>query len=145
MRAARGTALYDAIDLGVEMTDAAQGEANAIRGVVVLTDGKANKGVMKLDNLILMSTMDEVSVSSFTGFENSHPIDINGRNVAGRDVTGTEMRLETRFPIQIFFIGIGDDADMEVGRLLAEASGAEFQGVAEKDLAEVLEEYSKYF
>ena len=28
---------------------------------------------------------------------------------------------------------------------LAEATGAEFQGVAEKDLASVLEEFSKYF
>jgi hypothetical protein len=34
---------------------------------------------------------------------------------------------------------------MEVGRILAEATGAEFQGVAEEDLANVLEEFSKYF
>ena len=34
---------------------------------------------------------------------------------------------------------------MEVGRILAEATGAEFQGVTEEDLAEFLEEFSKYF
>ena len=42
-------------------------------------------------------------------------------------------------------VGIGDDADLQVGRLLAEATGAEFQGVTEEDLANVLEEFSKYF
>jgi hypothetical protein len=47
--------------------------------------------------------------------------------------------------VQIFFIGIGAGADMHVGRLLSEATGAEFQGAAEDDLAEVLEEFSKYF
>ena len=34
---------------------------------------------------------------------------------------------------------------MDVGRILAEATGAEFQGVTEDDLANVLEEFSKYF
>jgi hypothetical protein len=47
--------------------------------------------------------------------------------------------------LAILFIGIGDDADLQVGRLLAEATGAEFQGVAEDDLANVLAEFSKYF
>ena len=37
------------------------------------------------------------------------------------------------------------DADMEVGRMLAQATGAEFQGVTDKDLAQLLEEFSKYF
>ena len=42
-------------------------------------------------------------------------------------------------------LGTGDDADMVVGRLHAEATGAEFRGVAEDDLADVLESISKYF
>lgn len=58
---------------------------------------------------------------------------------------GAGLETETEHPIQIFFIGIGDDADLQVGRLLTEATGAEFQGVAEEDLAQVLEEFSKYF
>ena len=36
-------------------------------------------------------------------------------------------------------------SDLDVGRMLAEATGAKFQGVTEKDLASVLEEFSKYF
>jgi hypothetical protein len=60
-------------------------------------------------------------------------------------MVGSALALKTHHPIQIFFIAIGDDADMQVGRLLAEATGAEFQGAKEKDLANVLAEFSKYF
>ncbi len=55
------------------------------------------------------------------------------------------LAIETEHPVQIFFIGIGEDADLDVGRILAEATGAEFQGVSDEDLASVLAEYSKYF
>ena len=44
VRAWGETALYDAIRAGIEMTDAAEGEEAAIRAVVVLTDGRANRG-----------------------------------------------------------------------------------------------------
>ena len=146
MRAGDSTALYDAIRAGIEMTDAAPGEENAIRGVVVLTDGQANRGQTKLDGLIRMMSSNEIAIRRFTGLDGHRwAVDTGGKNVDIKDVMGIGLAIETRHPIQIFFIGIGNDADMEVGRLLAEATGAEFQGVAEKDLAEVLEEYSKYF
>jgi hypothetical protein len=60
------------------------------------------------------------------------------------EVIGSHVVYTTANPIQIFFIGIGD-ADLQIGRVLSEASGAEFLGVTEKDLAQVLEEFSKYF
>ena len=47
--------------------------------------------------------------------------------------------------VQVPYLGIGDDADVEVGRTLAQATGAEFQGVVEADLARLLEEFSKHF
>jgi hypothetical protein len=47
--------------------------------------------------------------------------------------------------VQVFFIGIGDDADLDVARIIAEATGAEFQGTTEGDLAVVLGEFSRYF
>lgn len=34
---------------------------------------------------------------------------------------------------------------MQVGRMPAQATGTEFQGVSEDDLANVLAEFSKYF
>ena len=145
MRARGETALYDAIKVGIEMTDAAEGEGNAIRAVVILTDGRANKGQTRLDDLIMMSRK-EVLIRQFSGFEDdSSPVDENGTRVSKKEVYGTELGISADHDIQIFFIGIGDDADQDVGRMLAEATGAEFQRVAEEDLANVLEEFSKYF
>ena len=146
LRAGGQTALYDAIKAGVEMTDSVEGDADAIRAVVVLTDGQANQGKTKVDELIhMISIPDEFPIRDFQGFvSDSWATDENGRRITKQDIIGTGLALDTRHPIQIFFIGIGD-ADLDIGRLLAGATGAEFQGVTEDDLAEVLEEFSKYF
>ena len=68
-----------------------------------------------------------------------------GTPIDKEEVTGIRLALETRYPVQIFFIGIGEDVDLEVGRMLAEASGAEFQGTTEDDLAAVIARFGKYF
>ena len=47
--------------------------------------------------------------------------------------------------IQIFVVGIGEDSDVEVGRILAEATGAQFQDISEEDLANLIEELTGYF
>jgi hypothetical protein len=145
LRSQGETALYDAIKRGIEMTDAAPGDADAIRGVVVLTDGGANRGTTWLHDLVRMMSIDELEVRSCGDIECSRATVNDGQVVDKTDLIGIELAIKTRHPIQIFFIGIGDDADMEVGRLLAEATGAEFQGVTEEDLANVLEQFSKYF
>jgi Ca-activated chloride channel family protein len=146
MRTGGGTALYDAVSAAIKMTDAAQGEPEAIRAVVVLTDGRANGGQTELDDLIHMMSSDEVEIREFDGSDDLGPaIDVRGRKVDRSEIIGTELALETSNPIQIFFIGIGDGADMDVGRILSQATGAEFQGVAKEDLSTVLEEMSKYF
>jgi Ca-activated chloride channel homolog len=139
------TALYDGIKTGIEMTDSAQGPSDAIRAVVVLTDGKANRGQTRLDSLIRMISSSEIAIKQFRGFEGDSAYEENGRQIQKQDVIGSGLAIATKNPIQIFFIGIGKDADMEVGRMLAQATGAEFQGVTEKDLAQLLEEFSKYF
>ena len=140
------TALYDAVKAGIEMTNAVPGQADAIRAVVVLTDGQANQGQTQLDDLIHMISRNEVPIQEFPGFMgDSLAKEEGGRWVDKEEVIGTGLAIGTRHPIQIFFIGIGDDADLEVGRMLAQATGAEFQGVTEDDLASVLEEFSKYF
>ena len=146
MKAAGGTALFDAIKVGIEMSDAAEGAADAIRGVVVLTDGRANEGRTRLHELVEAISDDEVRIASFAGTQSrSRARDIKGREIAPKDVIGMGLALNTRYPVQVFFIGIGSDADMNIGRILAEATGAEFQACAQKDLAKVLEEYGKYF
>ena len=146
MRARGETALYDAIKRGIEMTDAAEGDENAIRAVVVLTDGRANRCQTRLDELIQMESKTERTIRRFGGCEGDPPAeDTRGASVVDVDVIGTRLAIETVHDIQVFLIGIGEDADLEVGRLLAEATGAEFQGVTEEDLAALLEEFSGYF
>ena len=88
---------------------------------------------------------DAVQHPIFGGCENDPAgVDTVGRRVEKSDMIGARLGIDTRHRIQIFFIGIGEDADMEVGRMLAEATGAEFQGVSEDDLANVLAEFSGY-
>ena len=139
------SALYEAIKAGVEMTDGASGQTEDIRAVVVLTDGRANRGGARLDDLIKMMSRDEVPIQGYAGFPESVALDVGGSPVAKEDIVGTGLAIKTRYPIQIFFIAIGEDADIEVGRMLAEATGAEFQGTTEDDLANFLEKFSKYF
>jgi Ca-activated chloride channel family protein len=140
------TILYDAIRAGVELSDAAEGAENAIRAVVVLTDGRANRGVTELDDIIDITTRDETVIRNYSGMVGGpNPVDVSGRTVSVDDVSGDRLAIETEHEIQIFFIGIGEDADLTIGGLLAEATGAEFVGVTEEDLAEVLAEFSGYF
>ena len=129
MRARGSTALYDAIKEGIEMTDQAEGPEEAIRAVVVLTDGRANRGQVKLHDLIQMSSRDERQIQLFEGFDNdAWAVVADGGRIGKADLIGDGLAMASQHPIQIFFIGIGDDADLDVGRLLAEATGAEFQG-----------------
>ena len=146
MNTLSATALYDALKQAVEMTDSAPAEDNAIRAVVVLTDGQANVGDAHLDDIINMMSKQEKPITDFRGFQDdNYGVERVGRLVSRQDIIGTGSALETKHAVQIFFIGIGQDADMEVGRMLAQATGAEFQGVANDVLAQVLEEFSKYF
>jgi hypothetical protein len=144
LRAQAGTSLYDGIKAGIDLTDKAVGEENAIRGVVVLTDGKANEGATRLDNLVTMISRNEVPIKEFRGWENDVATDINLRPVSPKDIIGRGPAIKTEHPIQVFFIGVGD-ADLQIGRILSQATGAEFQGATEKDLANLLEQFSKYF
>jgi hypothetical protein len=140
------TALYDGIKAGIQMSDTAEGVPEAIRAVVVLTDGHASQGQTKLDDLIRMTSPQEVSLEHFGGMENENfGLDSLGNQVPRQDISGIRLAMPTHHPVQVFFIGIGEDADIEVGRILSEATGAEFQGVAEQDLARVIEEFGKYF
>jgi hypothetical protein len=145
LNASGGTALYDAVRTAVEVADNAEGPPDAIRAVVILTDGRATAGMTGLSDLVNLSSRAEVDVPNCRGFEANSPcIEFGGRVISLNDVIGSSLKVPTKHPVQVFFIGIGD-ADINVGRILAQATGAEYQGATEKDLAEVLEAFSKYF
>ena len=146
IRADGGTALYDAVREGIRLVDTAEGDDDAIRAVVVLTDGQANAGSFALDDIVSMSSVNEILISEFSGLKSAaYGVDELGFRVNKVDIIGSNLLVPTRHDVQIFFIGIGDDADIQVGRILAGATSAEFQGIAEDDLAALLEEFSKYF
>jgi Ca-activated chloride channel family protein len=153
MRATGNTALYDAIVAGIEMADRAEGEADTIRGVVVITDGKANEGTYGLDDLVEMISKDEVRIRQFRGWEkDTAGIDANGKQVPKADIVGNSLALKTSHPMHIFFVGVGKDAasaandvDWDVGRILAQATGSSIARATAADLATVIEQYSKYF
>ena len=145
MRARGETALYEAIRMGIEMTAAATGDVDATRAVVVLTDGLANICRTRLDDIIEMGSRFESPILSFSGCQDAPQAqDDRGRTVKTEELFGTGLATELPNTVQVFFIGIGD-ADLNIGRLLSEATGAEYQGVTERDLANVLEEFSGYF
>jgi Ca-activated chloride channel family protein len=146
MRARGGGALYDAIKAAVEMTDRAPAEPDAIRAVVVLTDGQATRGTTALHDLVRMVSRDgEVPIAEFRGFDgDAHAVDARGRVVPKEAVVGTGLALTTRHPVLIFVVGVGD-ADRDIARILGQATGAGSQSATELDLATVLAAFGKYF
>ena len=66
MVATGGTALYDAVKAGIEMADSAPGPEDAIRGVIVVTDGQANTGG-GLDRVVRMMSSQEAPISRYAG------------------------------------------------------------------------------
>ena len=145
MVASGQTELYDAIADGMRMTDQAQAADDAIRGIVVLTDGQANGGRLWLHDLVNMSSRQEVQITNFLGKEGAGDgQDAQGRTVPKKDILGSSVKLQVAHPLHIFFVGVGD-ADLEIGRILAEATGSAFQGATEAGLAAVVEKFGKYF
>lgn len=136
------TALYDAIKEAIKLTDEADGDEGATRAVVVLSDGAATSGTQRLDDLISMSTVDESRVM-YSGFDGDQPT-ANGQVISIDDVQGEKLIVVTVNDIQIFFVGF-DAADVNGGRLLADATGAEYRGSEIDDLATVIEQLSGYF
>ena len=149
MEAVGNTALYDAVRRAVELTDQAPGDAGTTRAVVVLSDGAATAGG-PLDQLVSMQSDDEVSIASYSGLvddagaEQGVPVDERGREVPVEEVNGVALLMPHDHDVQAFFLGFGE-SDLQVGRILAEATGAEYQGQTDEDLAAVIEALSGYF
>jgi Mg-chelatase subunit ChlD len=143
------TALYDAVKRGIELTDAAPGDDGATRAVVVLSDGAATAGDACLDDLVTMAIGEE-RVTRYCGMRDgsgANPLDVPRSadgEVAPEDVRGDELRLDTDHDVQVFFLGFGD-ADVNIGRILAQATDAEYQGQTDEDLAALIEALSGYF
>lgn len=134
-RADGGTALYDAVKVGIDMADGVALQEDAIRGVVLLTDGMRTAGRVRLSDIVTLMTRDERTVTQFDGDEKEKKTHL----------LGTKLAMTTKYPIHIFSIGLGKDADLEVLRILSEATNSTFNKASEKDLAHIMERFGKYF
>jgi Ca-activated chloride channel family protein len=144
MDANGNTALYDAIDRAVRLTDRAEGEPRATRAVVVLSDGEANEGRC-LHEIVAMTTADEEEVDTFCGMDGDDGMGAaGGRTVSLEDIRGESLAVPHENDVQIFFLSFGT-ADGHIGRILAQATGAEYQDSTDENLAAVIEELSGYF
>jgi len=142
MAADGGTALFDAVDRAVRLTDDADGDPRASRAVVVLSDGAANTGRC-LDQVISMRLQREEAAASLCLVSGDPRSTSDGRVEIG-NVVGDDLVVPHQHRVQVFFLGFGA-ADIDVGRLLAQATGAEYRGSTQEDLAKVIEELSGYF
>jgi Ca-activated chloride channel homolog len=134
-QAGGGTALYDAIKVGIEMVDADSSADASIRGIVLLTDGLRTDGSVALSDLLSLTTRDERPVPRFVGTDKEDKTGLNANRLA----------LSTQHDVHAFAVAFGDDADFEVLRLFSEATNSTFSRASERDLAAILERFGKYF
>jgi Ca-activated chloride channel family protein len=132
-RAEGGTALYDAVKRAVQMVDGYSLPDEAIRGVVLLSDGIRTDGRVALSSLVELRTDQEQVVTFLT----------EGGDKRG--LHGSGLAFPTAHPIHIFSIAYGSDADLEVLRIFSEATNSTFNKATEKNITEVLEIFGKYF
>jgi hypothetical protein len=128
------------------MAARAQAPPRAIRGVVVLAGGLASSG-LKLSDVVDMVSPDGRPITRCSGFDGDPScVDANGQTVDRARVRGVRLPAAGAGPIKVYFVGVGmSQADLDVGRILAEATGSSFVGTTPDDLATVVGVFKGYF
>ncbi len=145
LRTSEGNALYQAVASAVAMADAAPAEPRAIRGVVVLAGSPADAGA-SLESLVQMVSRAGRPIASCSALGPEGACqDVDDEMVARGDLLGVGLAVQTQHPVAVYFIGIGDRADLEAGRVIAEATASSFIGTTVEDLDTVVKLFSVYF
>jgi hypothetical protein len=139
-----GSAMFDAIDRAVRMAAAANAPPAAIRGVVVLAASPADSG-MPLNHLVqIAANGKELKCTGFAQ-ERQCP-DTAGVQVDRQSASGVRLITADAVSIKVYFVGVGmTDADLEVGRILSEATGSNVVGATPDNLAAVVGVFKGYF
>jgi Ca-activated chloride channel family protein len=145
-RPSKGSDLFGAIATAVEMAANAPVAGRAIRGVVVLVGGPATDGA-QLSDVVKMAALDGREIRACRGFGGDTVCtDESGRPVAMNDVRGVRLARDGSSAIKVYFLGIGmSDADLEVGRIFAEATGSNLVGTTSENLSRVVGVFKGYF
>lgn len=143
-QAGGASGLYDAIAEGIALADRASAEPTAIRGVVVLTGGPANTG-RPLHDLIELASTDGRAIRACGGFSGGQCLDESGQLIDMTRVDGARLAIPTTNAVHVYYVGIGENADLEVGRVIADATGSDVVAAKVEDLARVVRTFSEYF
>ncbi|HEY94527.1 MAG TPA: VWA domain-containing protein [Dehalococcoidia bacterium] len=131
-----GAFLYGAIEAGIKMTDAVVSNVGKIRAVIVITDSQHNGSrATVLHDIINMRSLAGYNIQQFEGLPGQlSGIDEMGRSVPKEEIIGDSLAIETDHPVQIHFIAIGDEPDLEIARMLAAATNGSFKRISENDI-----------
>lgn len=134
LQAKGNTAMYEAIKTGLELADEYQGVSReAIRGVVLLSDGVANAGTVGISGLLKLTDRQERDIR--LEFPESATL---------KNLVASGLAITPKNTVYVFSVGVGE-ADWEALRLVAEGSGGVVVRSDESGLGPVLERFSKYF
>jgi Ca-activated chloride channel family protein len=126
------TAMYDAIAAAVGMADAYEVSGEAIRAVLVLSDGQSNAGATRLCDVVLVQDREERNVGC-------------NYSAGNADLLGVDPAIQTEHHVAIFAIGYGEDADTETLRIITEATNGVSTTADPDSIRAVLETFGRYF
>jgi Ca-activated chloride channel family protein len=126
------TAMYDALKRAAEMADSYPVQGDAIRAVLLLSDGESNAGDTRLCDIVELQDQRENSVPCFSGR-------------VGADIRGAGPALRTKNHVAIFSIAYGKDADLQTLKVIAQGTNGVATTADPKDIKTVLETFGRYF
>lgn len=132
LRAQGNTAMYDALSTAVQMADTYPLTGEAIRAVLLLSDGQSNAGGTRLCDIAQIQDRQERQIGCT-------------RDAGAADLLGAGPAITTRHHVGIFSIGYGEDADKETLRVLAEATNGISTSADPDSIKAVLETFGRYF
>jgi hypothetical protein len=138
--------MFAAVSEAIAMAAQAPAPEKAIRGVVVLAGGPATSGP-HLGDVVKMASPEGKEIGLCRGFEREiQCVDENGNTVERAQVKGVRPAAMEADAIKVYFIGIGmNQDDLDVARILAEATRSNFVGTTADDLATVVGVFKGYF
>jgi hypothetical protein len=138
--------LFGAIREAIEMAGRAPAPERAIRGVVVLAGGLPTSGE-QLSDLVKLASPEGRAITICRGFQReSACTDEVGQSVDRAKVSGVRLATNGAEGIKVYFVGVGmSEADLDVGRILADATHSSFVGTTTDDLATVIGVFKGYF
>jgi hypothetical protein len=143
---AGGSDLYGGIRGAIEMADQTTAEAGAVRGVIVVSSGRAT-GALPLSELAWLTASTGNRVTSCPGFTPGDACQAElGQMVplVGLDADG--LAFDTANRVHFFCYSLGGRVDVEIGRLLASATqGSDCQARPDVELNNVINRFGRYF